>query len=87
MPPACSRDCAALPRLRIAADCANGAMSRAAPEVLRQLGFDVVALNVEPDGRNINRDCGVYASGGSAAGPLSTTVAGSGWRSTGTATG
>ena len=51
-------DCAALPRLRIAADCANGAMSRAAPEVLRQLGFDVVALNVEPDGRNINRDCG-----------------------------
>ena len=51
-------DCPSLPPLRIAADCANGAMSRAAPEVLRRLGFDVVALNVEPDGRNINRDCG-----------------------------
>ena len=51
-------DCAALPSLRVAADCANGAMSRAAPDVLRRLGFDVVALNVEPDGRNINRDCG-----------------------------
>ena len=51
-------DCASVPSLRIAADCANGAMSRAAPEVLRRLGFDVVALNVEPDGRNINRGCG-----------------------------
>lgn len=51
-------DCPSLPPLRIAADCANGAMSRAAPEVLCRFGFDVVALNVEPDGRNINRDCG-----------------------------
>ena len=51
-------DCAAVPRLRIAADCANGALSRVAPEVLRRLGFDVVALNVAPDGRNINRGCG-----------------------------
>ena len=51
-------DCAAVPRLRIAADCANGAMSRAAPDVLRELGFDVVALNTVPDGRNINHGCG-----------------------------
>ena len=61
-------DCLSLPPLRIAADCANGAMSRAAPEVLRRLGFEVVALNVAPDGRNINRGCGLHASGGPAAG-------------------
>ena len=51
-------DCASVPPLRIAADCANGAMSQAAPEVLRRHGFDVVTLNCEPDGRNINRGCG-----------------------------
>lgn len=46
------------PPFRIAVDCANGAMSHVAPAVLRELGFDVVALNAEPDGRNINRGCG-----------------------------
>lgn len=51
-------DCAVVPPLRIAADCANGAMSHLAPELLRRLGFDVVALNAAPDGRNINRGCG-----------------------------
>ena len=45
-------------RMRLAADCANGAMSDVAPRVLRDLGFDVVTLNVEPDGRNINEGCG-----------------------------
>ena len=43
---------------RIAVDCANGAMSVVAPGLFRQLGFDVVALNAEPDGRNINERCG-----------------------------
>ena len=44
--------------VRIAADCANGAMSHVAPQVLRDLGFNLVVLNVEPDGRNINAGCG-----------------------------
>ena len=43
---------------RIAVDCANGATSVVAPRVLREIGFDVVALNVTPNGRNINEDCG-----------------------------
>lgn len=44
--------------LRVAADCANGAMSFVAPTVLRDLGFDVVTIAAEPDGRNINEGCG-----------------------------
>jgi phosphoglucosamine mutase len=43
---------------RILLDCANGATYRVAPEIFRRLGADVDALAVEPDGRNINRDCG-----------------------------
>ena len=43
---------------RIAVDCANGAMSVVAPDLFHQLGFDVVVLNAEPDGRNINEMCG-----------------------------
>lgn len=43
---------------RIAVDCANGAMSAIAPRVLRAAGFEVVALNDAPDGRNINAGCG-----------------------------
>lgn len=44
--------------LRIVVDCANGATYRIAPDVFRELGADVVALNHRPDGLNINRDCG-----------------------------
>jgi len=44
--------------LRIVIDCANGAASRLAPELLTRLGARVNAINVRPDGRNINRDCG-----------------------------
>jgi phosphoglucosamine mutase len=44
--------------LRILLDCANGATHRVAPEIFRRLGASVEALAVEPDGRNINRDCG-----------------------------
>ena len=44
--------------LRIVVDCANGAMFEAAPEVIRRLGADVVVINAEPNGRNINDHCG-----------------------------
>lgn len=44
--------------LHIVADCANGAVSRLAPECLRRLGADVDAVNADPDGRNINNGCG-----------------------------
>jgi phosphoglucosamine mutase len=44
--------------LRIALDCANGATYRVGPEAFRRLGADVSAFFVEPDGRNINLECG-----------------------------
>jgi len=44
--------------LRVALDCANGATFRAAPVIFQALGADVVQTAVEPDGRNINADCG-----------------------------
>ncbi|WP_231379254.1 phosphoglucosamine mutase [Candidatus Solirubrobacter pratensis] len=43
---------------RVLLDCANGATFRAAPEIFRRLGADVGVLAHEPDGRNINLDCG-----------------------------
>lgn len=44
--------------LRIVLDCANGAASEVAPTVFKELGADVVVINAEPDGRNINLKCG-----------------------------
>ena len=44
--------------LRVVVDCANGAAYKVAPEVLWELGAEVVALGVDPNGLNINRDCG-----------------------------
>jgi phosphoglucosamine mutase len=44
--------------LRLAVDCANGAASHLAPDLLRRLGAEVIAFNDEPDGRNINLNCG-----------------------------
>ena len=44
--------------LRVVVDCANGAMSELAPDAFRQLGAAVTAIGVEPDGTNINVDCG-----------------------------
>jgi phosphoglucosamine mutase len=44
--------------LRVALDCANGATHRAAPVIFRALGADLELIAVEPDGRNINADCG-----------------------------
>ncbi|MBX6377005.1 MAG: phosphoglucosamine mutase, partial [Clostridia bacterium] len=48
----------ALKGLRVVCDCANGAAYRLAPEALRRAGAEVVALHAEPDGLNVNRDCG-----------------------------
>ena len=44
--------------LKIVVDCANGATYRIAPDVFRELGAEVIALNHKPDGLNINLDCG-----------------------------
>ena len=44
--------------LRIAVDCAHGAAYKVAPSVFEELGAKVHLIGVEPDGENINRDCG-----------------------------
>ena len=44
--------------LKIVVDCANGATYSTAPKVFRELGAEVVELAVNPDGFNINEDCG-----------------------------
>ncbi|ANY07445.1 phosphoglucosamine mutase [Pseudonocardia sp. HH130630-07] len=44
--------------LRVIVDCAHGAASVAAPEAYRQAGAEVIALNAEPDGLNINDGVG-----------------------------
>jgi phosphoglucosamine mutase len=43
---------------KIVIDCGNGAASHLAPDLFRSLGAEVVALNCEPNGRNINENCG-----------------------------
>ncbi len=48
----------ALAGLRIVLDCANGAMYEAAAQVTRRVGADVIVINAEPNGRNINNGCG-----------------------------
>jgi len=49
--------------LRIVADCANGAATAVAPELFRRLGGEVTLLNIAPDGRNINDNCGALHPG------------------------
>lgn len=44
--------------LKIAVDCANGAAYKVAPTVLEELGAEVHRIGVEPDGENINLNCG-----------------------------
>lgn len=44
--------------LKVVIDCANGAAYRAAPDVLFEMGADVIPLAVNPDGLNINQNCG-----------------------------
>ena len=43
---------------KIVADCANGCFYDILPQTLRALGAEVITLGVEPNGYNINRDCG-----------------------------
>ena len=55
---------ASLPRgirfdgMKVVIDCANGAAYRAAPDILWELGAEVIPVGVSPDGRNINKGCG-----------------------------
>ena len=42
----------------IAIDCANGATTTVAPELFSSLGFETIVIGNQPDGRNINLDCG-----------------------------
>lgn len=44
--------------LKVVIDCANGAAYRAAPEVLWELGAEVIPVGVAPNGLNINQNCG-----------------------------
>ena len=44
--------------MRVVVDCANGAAYRVAPTVFWELGAEIVALGVSPDGMNINDECG-----------------------------
>ncbi|WP_416916306.1 MAG: phosphoglucosamine mutase [Roseicyclus sp.] len=53
--------------LKVVIDCANGAAYRAAPEVLWELGAEVIAIGVTPDGRNINAGVGSTAPEAAAA--------------------
>ncbi|MCW5694641.1 MAG: phosphoglucosamine mutase [Pseudolabrys sp.] len=44
--------------LRVVVDCANGAAYKVAPGALWEMGADVIEIGVEPDGMNINKECG-----------------------------
>ncbi len=48
--------------LKIVIDCANGAAYRVAPTVLWELEAEVIEVGVDPDGFNINRECGSTAA-------------------------
>jgi phosphoglucosamine mutase len=49
---------AKLSSLRMVLDCANGSAYKLGPELFESLGAKVIAMGAEPDGRNINADCG-----------------------------
>jgi phosphoglucosamine mutase len=49
--------------LRIVLDCAHGAAYKVAPSVFEELGAHVITCGVDPDGENINRDCGTMHPG------------------------
>lgn len=44
--------------VKVVVDCANGASFQATPRALEELGAEVIKINCEPDGTNINKDCG-----------------------------
>lgn len=52
---------ASLQGLKIVLDCAHGATYHIAPNVFRELGAQIVTIGVEPNGVNINEDCGATA--------------------------
>jgi phosphoglucosamine mutase len=56
-----------LEHLRVVIDCANGAAYQVAPEALWELGAEVIRVGVEPNGFNINKDCGSTEPGALAA--------------------
>ncbi|MGI8467256.1 MAG: phosphoglucosamine mutase [Pyrinomonadaceae bacterium] len=47
-----------LDNFKMVIDCANGAASNLAPRLFEKFGAEVIAINAEPDGRNINENCG-----------------------------
>ncbi|HBH41628.1 MAG TPA: phosphoglucosamine mutase, partial [Rhizobiales bacterium] len=47
--------------IRAVIDCANGAAYKVAPEALWELGAEVIKIGVDPNGLNINKDCGTTA--------------------------
>jgi phosphoglucosamine mutase len=49
--------------LRLVVDCANGAGYKMAPMILQELGAEVMALGVSPNGKNINDNCGAMSPG------------------------
>lgn len=51
-------DCSRLAPLRVVVDCAHGAASHLAPQLLTRLGIKARVLHAEPNGRNINLGCG-----------------------------
>jgi len=48
--------------LKIVVDCANGAAYKVAPTVFYELGADVIPMAIEPNGTNINQNCGATAT-------------------------
>jgi len=48
--------------LKVVIDCANGAAYKVAPEVLWELGAEIITIGVDPDGKNINDGCGSTAT-------------------------
>jgi len=49
--------------MRIVVDCAHGAAYKVAPQVFYELGAEIVAIGIEPNGTNINRACGATSPG------------------------
>lgn len=48
----------ALQGLRVVIDCANGAYSYILPQTFKDLGAGIISINNQPDGYNINQNCG-----------------------------
>ncbi len=44
--------------IKVVIDCANGAAYKVAPKILWELGAEVISINIDPDGTNVNKKCG-----------------------------